>query len=70
MFIVFIISCIILLLTGAYYLMFKWNSIKQDYIKNESADDYLMAKEVFVRDPEAFKDLNKNEIDDIIDKNI
>lgn len=70
MFIIFIISCIILLLTGAYYLMFKWNSIEQDYIKNENADNYLMAKEVFVRDPEAFKDVDKDGIDDIIDKKI
>ena len=70
MFILFFILSISLLLFGAYSLLFKWNKIEEDYIKDESADDYLLAKEVFVRDPEAFKDKDRDGIDDIIDKDV
>ena len=48
----------------------KWNKIEKDLIKDENADNYLFAKEIFVRDPEAFKDKDHDGIDDIIDKNI
>jgi len=70
MFTLFFISSIVLLLIGAYYLLFKWNRIETDYIKNENADDYLYAKEIFVRDPEAFHDKDHDGIDDIIDKDL
>ena len=70
MFNLFFVLCICLLFIGAYYLLFKWNKIETDYIKDENADDYLCAKEIFVRDPEAFKDKDRDGIDDIIDKDI
>lgn len=69
MFSLFFILCSIILMLGSYSLLFKWNKIEKDIIKNENADDYLLAKEVFVRDPEAFQDKNHNGIDDIIDQN-
>jgi len=70
MFTVFFVLSGILLITGAYYLLFKWNRTEIDYIKDENADDYLMAKEIFVRDPESFRDKDHDGIDDLIDKNI
>lgn len=68
MFSIFFVISIAALIIGAYYLAFKWNKLDEDIIKNENADDYLSAKEVFVRDPEAFRDKDHNGIDDIIDK--
>jgi hypothetical protein len=70
MFFLFFILSVVLLITGAYYLLFKWNKNTIDYIENENADDYLMAEKVFARDPEAFKDKDRNGIDDIIDNTI
>lgn len=58
-----------LLISGCFYLLFKWNKKETTYnIEGENADDYLYAKEIFVRDPEAFRDKDHDGIDDIIDK--
>lgn len=69
MFTVFFILSVSILLIGAYCLLFKYNKRKEDIIENESADDYLYAEKIFVRDPEVFKDKDQDGIDDIIDKN-
>jgi hypothetical protein len=68
MFTIFFILSIGLLLSGAYFLLFKFNNTEQDYVKNENADDYLFAEKVFTRDPETFKDKNKNRIDDPLEE--
>ena len=70
MFLAFSISCLVLLIGGVYYLIYNFKKINTDFIKNETADDYLIAKKIFVRDPESFKDKDQDGIDDIIDKNI
>lgn len=70
MFNLFFLLTIVILVSGAYYLLMKWNKNKIDYIKNENANNYLFAKEIFVRDPEAFKDKDHDGIDDIIDTKI
>jgi len=70
MFTVLFVLSGILLITGAYYLLFKWNRTEIDYIKDENADNYLMAKKIFVRDPESFRDKDRDGIDDIIDEDI
>ena len=70
MFILFFVISVNILIFGICYMSFKWNKIEKDLIKDENADNYLFAKEIFVRDPEAFKDKDHDGIDDIIDKNI
>lgn len=70
MFYLFVILSISILLFGAYDLLFKYDKNETDYIKDENADNYLIAKEVFVRDPESFKDKDQDGIDDIIDKEV
>lgn len=67
-FILFFALSITILLIGSYCLLHKWNKIDPKYIRNEPADNYLFAKEIFVRDPEAFKDKNQDGIDDIINQ--
>jgi len=37
---------------------------------DNAAEDFLNAKEIFVRDPLAFRDKDKDGIDDIVDKNV
>ncbi|NBP03043.1 MAG: hypothetical protein EBU90_23600 [Proteobacteria bacterium] len=65
MFFIFFGLLIIILIAGSYHLLFKWNR-KEDITENS----YLFAKKIFVRDPEVFKDKDKDGIDDIIDNNI
>lgn len=69
MFTLFFIIALSLLISGSFYLLSKWNK-KEDILKETSADDYLYADKIFVRDPEAFKDKDKDGIDDIIDSEI
>lgn len=70
MFIVFFIICLSILITGIYYLIYNFNKTNTDFVKNETADDYLIAKQIFVRDPESFRDKDRDGIDDIIDESI
>ena len=66
MFILFILSGIVLFV-GSFYSLFKW---EKNEIKDTPESEYLLAKEIFVRDPEAFKDKDHDGIDDIIDQNV
>lgn len=66
---IFIIISGLLLVIGSFYLLYTFKNSKE--INNiEPSANYLNAKEIFVRDPEVFKDNDKDGIDDIIDKEI
>lgn len=71
MFNLFFMLSATLLIIISLYILFKLNKKRIiDPLENEHADDYLYADKIFVRDPEAFKDKDKDGIDDIIDNNI
>lgn len=57
----------VLILTSGCYLILNRNNKKPEEPKDEPSDGYLKARQIFVRDPEAFKDVDKDGIDDIID---
>lgn len=65
---VFFIASLFILIIGSFYLLNR--SKKTEEINNEPSDGYLKARQIFVRDPEAFKDKDHDGIDDIIDKDI
>ena len=53
---------------GSFYLLNKKNKNKET--EAGPSDGYLKARQIFVRDPEAFRDKDKDGIDDIIDDKI
>jgi len=63
LFLLFVLSAAILLI-GSFYSLSKWD---KNEIKDTPESEYLFAKEIFVRDPEAFKDKNKDGIDDVLE---
>lgn len=69
MFILFFILSAAILASGSLYLLFKWKNktSNRTNLDKENAAYYLYADKIFVRDPEAFKDKDKDGIDDIID---
>jgi len=68
MFNIFFIISFIILLVGSFYLLNKTKEKEQS--NNEPSDGYLKARQIFVRDPEAFRDKDQDGIDDIIDNKI
>lgn len=69
MFLLFFILSGAILFSGCFYLLFKSNK-KEKIYNDEPSDGYLKARQIFVRDPEAFKDKDKDGIDDIIDNKV
>lgn len=60
--------CSIFLLVAS---MLKCKSEKDESSSDEQAvEDFIKAKEVFVRDPLDFKDKDRDGVDDIVDKNV
>jgi len=64
----FTISALILLI-GSISILIKHKKTENS-IENTPESEYLFAKEIFTRDPETFKDKDKDGIDDIIDPKI
>lgn len=61
------ICCIFLLVVS----LLKYKSEKDESSSDEQAvEDFIKAKEVFVRDPLDFKDRDQDGVDDIVDKNV
>ena len=51
--------------------LLKYKSEKDESSSDEQAvEDFIKAKEVFVRDPLDFKDKDRDGVDDIVDKNV
>lgn len=51
--------------------LLKYKSEKDESSSDEQAvEDFIKAKEVFVRDPLDFKDRDQDGVDDIVDKNV
>ena len=60
--------CFIFLLVVS---LLKYKSVKDDSSSDEQAvEDFIKAKEVFVRDPLEFKDKDCDGVDDVVDKNV
>lgn len=51
--------------------LLKYKSEKEESSSDEQAvEDFIEAKEIFVRDPLDFKDKDRDGVDDIVDKNV
>jgi len=65
-----------MLISSAGLLILKFIQYKKNHNEiildkdEELSEEFLNAKEIFVRDPLSFKDKNKDGIDDIVDKNV
>ena len=69
LFYLFFISSVLILLIGSISILIQ-DKKTENSIKNTPESEYLFAKEIFTRDPEAFKDKDKDGIDDIIDPKV
>lgn len=65
------VSSVLLVISYFNYKVYGQSPVDTIFDKDsEKVEDYLKAKEIFVRDPLSFKDKDKDGVDDIVDKNV
>jgi hypothetical protein len=69
LFYLFFTSLALILLIASISILVKPKKTENS-TENTPESEYLFAKEVFTRDPETFKDKDKDGIDDIIDPKV